>query len=116
MSDTIISAIISGLITSIIAIVGIVRSNLAASRTAEQNYQNILAEMKRQSELADVQLQAKIENLQAATSIKIDELTREVREHNGFAQKIPVLEEKANRTDHRLADLERVAKLNPRES
>ena len=107
MSDTIISAIIYGLLTSIIAIVGIVRSNIAAGQAAKENYQHLLLELQRQSERADLQLQAKIENLQAATNIKIDELTREVREHNDFARRIPVLEEKAKRTDRRLDDLEK---------
>lgn len=109
MSDTLISAVISGLITSIIAIIGIVRSNLAANRQIQDNYQKLLSELQRQSERADLQLQAKIENLQSATNIRLDELTREVREleHNNFAQRLPVLEEKAKRTDVRLSELEK---------
>lgn len=43
---------------------------------------------------------------QAVTDTKIDELTREVRLHNGFAERIPVLEEKVKVINHRLEDLE----------
>ena len=43
---------------------------------------------------------------QAVTETKIDELTREVRLHNGFAEKIPVIEEKIRVINHRLEDLE----------
>ena len=44
---------------------------------------------------------------QAITDTKIDELTREVREHNGFARRMPVVEEQIKVINHRLADLER---------
>ena len=37
---------------------------------------------------------AELEKHQAVTDTKIDELTREVREHNNFARRVPVLEEK----------------------
>ena len=43
---------------------------------------------------------------QAVTETKIDELTREVREHNGFARRMPVVEEQIKSIQHRLADLE----------
>lgn len=43
---------------------------------------------------------------QAVTENKLEELTREVRVHNNFAQRIPVLEEKMKVADHRIADLE----------
>ena len=46
---------------------------------------------------------------QAVTDTKIDELTREVREHNGFARRMPVVEEQIKVINHRLADLERGA-------
>lgn len=37
---------------------------------------------------------------QAVTDVKIDELTREVREHNNFARRVPILEEKVERLEH----------------
>ena len=43
---------------------------------------------------------------QAVTDTKIDELTREVRLHNGFAEKIPVIQEQIKVINHRLDDLE----------
>lgn len=43
---------------------------------------------------------------QAVTETKIDELTREVRLHNGFAEKIPVIQEQIKVINHRLNDLE----------
>ena len=46
---------------------------------------------------------------QAVTDTKIEELTREVRQHNGFAQRLPVVEEQIKVINHRLTDLERGA-------
>ena len=43
---------------------------------------------------------------QAVTDTKIEELTREVREHNGFARRMPVVEEQIKVINHRIADLE----------
>ena len=43
---------------------------------------------------------------QAVTDTKLEELTREVRAHNDFAQRIPVLEEKVKVANKRIADLE----------
>ena len=43
---------------------------------------------------------------QAVTDTKLEELTREVRAHNNFAQRVPVLEEKMKVADHRIEDLE----------
>lgn len=48
----------------------------------------------------------KLETAQAVTDTKIDELTREVRQHNNFAQRVPVLEEKIKVSNHRIDDLE----------
>lgn len=44
---------------------------------------------------------------QAVTETKLDELTREVREHNGFAKRMPVVEEQIKVINHRIEDLER---------
>lgn len=43
---------------------------------------------------------------QAITETRLDELTREVREHNNFARRVPVVEEQIKAVNHRLADLE----------
>ena len=44
---------------------------------------------------------------QAITDTKLDELTREVREHNSFAQRVPVIEEQIKVINQRIADLEK---------
>ena len=47
---------------------------------------------------------------QAVTETRLDELTREVREHNHFAQRVPVLEEQIKVANHRIDDLEERSK------
>lgn len=48
---------------------------------------------------------------QAVTDVKIEELTREVRKHNSFAEKIPVIEEQIKVANHRIDDLEHINQL-----
>ena len=80
MSDTIIVA----LITAAATIVG----NLVISRKSAQDMAH------------------KLETHQAVTDTKIEELTREVREHNNFARRMPVVEEQIKVANHRIEDLE----------
>ena len=47
---------------------------------------------------------------QAVTDTKLEELTREVREHNHFARRVPVLEEQMKVVNHRIDDLEQLNK------
>ena len=47
---------------------------------------------------------------QAVTDTKLEELTREVREHNNFARRVPVLEEQRKVVNHRIQDLEELTK------
>lgn len=47
---------------------------------------------------------------QAVTETKLEELTREVREHNGFARRMPVVEEQIRVINHRIAELEKEQK------
>lgn len=49
---------------------------------------------------------------QAVTETKLEELTREVREHNNFAKRMPVVEEHLKTVDRRIADLEQFHKPN----
>lgn len=53
---------------------------------------------------------AKLDKRQAVTDTKIEELTREVREHNSFAKRMPVVEEQVKVINHRLEDLEQFHK------
>ena len=77
-------AVLTALITGGLSVVGVVITNLAANR----------------------KMQYEIKQNQAVTETKIEELTREVREHNNFSHRVPVLENKVKVADHRLDDIE----------
>ena len=62
-----------------------------------------------QMELQQLNIKAELEKAQAITDTKITELTREVREHNNFAKRVPVIEEQIKVANHRIEDLERMA-------
>lgn len=81
-------AIIVALITGGCSVVGVIITTLTASRRTEQ----------------------RMATAQAVTDTKIEELTREVREHNNFAKRVPVLEEQIKVANHRIADLEEASK------
>ncbi len=53
-------------------------------------------------------MESKLEKQQAVTETKLAELTREVRLHNNFAQRVPVLEEQIKVANHRIEDLEHI--------
>jgi TolA-binding protein len=52
------------------------------------------------------QIEHQLQISQAVTDTKLDELTREVRAHNNFAMRVPVLEEQMKVANHRIEDLE----------
>lgn len=81
-------AIIVALITGGCSVVGVIITTLTTSRRTEQ----------------------RMATAQAVTDTKIEELTREVRSHNNFAQRVPVLEEQIKVANHRIADLEEASK------
>lgn len=78
--ETIISAAISGGL----ALIGVIV-------TVNKGNQKIVAELKAE--------QAKA---QAVTDVRLDELTREVREHNNFAKRMPVVEQKIESIDEKM--------------
>lgn len=51
-------------------------------------------------------MDSKLDKQQAVIETKMDELTREVREHNNFARRVPVVEEQIKVINHRIEDLE----------
>ena len=51
---------------------------------------------------------------QAVTDTKLEELPREVREHNNFARRVPILEEQMKVANHRIADLENHERMKER--
>ena len=77
-------AIVVALITGGLSLAGVVVTCLATARKSE-----------RAAAVA-----------QAVTDTKIEELTREVREHNGFARRMPVVEQQIKVLSHRIEDLE----------
>ena len=95
MSDAIIVAIISG----VVSLFGVIITNVV---TASKSRQTILAEFHK--------AKAETEKAQAITDTKLQTLTDEVRVHNNFAQRIPVLEEQIKVINHRVSDLETAGK------
>lgn len=91
-----------GLIGTFITAVG---SLVAVILTNKTNNEKMLHQM----ELQQVNIRAELKQAQAVTDTKIDELTREVREHNNFAKRVPVMEEQIKVANHRIEDLERKA-------
>lgn len=81
-------AIIAALITGGLSLIGVVITCLATAKKTEKA-----------TAVA-----------QAVTDTKIDELTREVRSHNNFAQRMPVVEEQIKVINHRINDLEQFHK------
>lgn len=77
--------ILSTAITGILSLIGVIFTNVASNRKIEH----------------------RLETQQAVTDTKIEELTREVRLHNNFAQRVPVLEEQMKVANHRIEDLEK---------
>ena len=77
-------AIIVAIITGGLSLIGVIVSN---NRTTQS-------------------MDAKLDKQQAIMDTKLEELTREVRMHNNFAQKIPVMEEQIKVATHRITDLE----------
>ena len=55
-------------------------------------------------------MDAKLDKALAVQETRLDELTREVRKHNEFASRMPVVEEQIKVINHRIADLEEGAK------
>ena len=87
MSDAVLVAVISGVCS---LIVGIVSAVISAKATGND-------------------VQKRMEIAQAVTDTKLEELTREVRKHNNFAERIPVIEEKIAVANRRIDDLEKTS-------
>lgn len=77
-------SVIAAVITGILTLVGVIVTNISGNRS----------------------LQTKLERNQAVMDTRLEELTREVREHNHFAIRVPVMEEKLRVLEHRIKDLE----------
>lgn len=73
-------AVIVALITGGLSLLGVIISNFIANNKVQQS----------------------IEKNQAVFNVQIEELTREVRLHNNFAQRVPILEEKISTLEKQL--------------
>ena len=78
-------SIIGSIITGTLALIGVIITNAQGNKNMENQ----------------------LDKKQAVTDTKIEELTREVREHNNFAKRMPVVEEQVKVINHRLNDLEK---------
>lgn len=81
------AVVLAAAITGILSLIGVIVSNIGSNKKIEH----------------------KIETVQAVTDCKVEELTREVRAHNNFAQRMPVVEEQIKVINHRIEDLEKRA-------
>jgi uncharacterized membrane-anchored protein YhcB (DUF1043 family) len=81
-------SILVALITGCLSLMGVIISSRTSSKKTEQSIQTSMA----------------------VTDTKLDELTREVRTHNHFAQRMPVVEEQIKVINHRIGDLEQYHK------
>ena len=90
--DTVITAIITGGL----ALIGVIVTSLTSNRKVENQLQTSQAVM-----------ETKYEMSQKAINERIDALTDEVRKHNNFASRMPVVEEQIKVANHRIEDLER---------
>lgn len=79
------SSIVVALITGLFSVIAVVITNNSSNKKVESS----------------------LKTNQAVTDTKIDELTREVREHNNFARRMPVVEEKVKNLEERVAKLEK---------
>lgn len=89
MSETIIVALITGGLS----LIGVIISNVSSNR----------------------KVQASLEKAQAVTDTKIEELTREVREHNNFARRMPVVENDIKHINEEIRHLESYHRPMPKE-
>ena len=89
-----------------VVIVGVLEL-LGVIFTAVWQNRKLTADFEKRSELADARMDAKLEKHMAVNDTKLDELTREVRDHNGFARRVPVMEEQIKVANHRIDDLEK---------
>ena len=81
-------SVVVALITGGLSLIGVIASSKAQARKTDQNIQTAMA----------------------VTDTQLAELTREVRDHNNFARRMPVVEEQIKVINHRIEDLEEIHK------
>lgn len=88
MSDAIFVAIISGVFTLAGVAITVWASFKRAAKQQRESNAQMIAELKSRSDASDAKLDKEVALLRA----EVDELMREVRQHNNFAQRMPVIE------------------------
>ena len=96
MSDAIIVALITGAFAVIAQLI-----------ISKRNAQDLYAKLDKQSEVADTKLEEKLDKVKEVITLRIDSLEKRVDKHNGFGERIPVMEEKIKVANNRISDLER---------
>ena len=81
-------SVLAAIITGVLALVGIIITSITSNKSIEN----------------------KLVTAQAVTDTKIDMLTEEVKKHNNFASRMPVVEEQIKVINHRIEDLEEAEK------
>ena len=88
------------IILALITLVGTIITVIATNNS-------MVAKLDKRSEMSDANIRAELQAHQGITDTKLDELTRDVRMHNEFARRVPVLEEQMKVANHRIEDLEK---------
>jgi len=100
-------AIISaGIAAAAAIIVGLLNTRSMTNKTMQMNKETI-TEILHQQELHQQEVNAAHQQTIALIEYKIDALTKEVREHNNFARRMPIVEERIEVINHRIEDLEK---------
>ena len=94
MSDTILAGLITAAVTLVVCLVN-------------NSFNQRKMDLEQDKRTNEIKQEIAIQN------VKLEELTREVREHNNFARRMPVVEEKIEVANHRIADLEALEKSRP---
>lgn len=88
MSEAVLVALISGIFTLTGVVITVVATSKKSSEQQREANAKMIAELKSRSDASDAKLDKEVALLRA----EVDELMREVRVHNGFAQKMPAIE------------------------
>lgn len=99
MSEAVLVAVISG----VFSLVGIV---ITVVVTVKKSRDDMISEIRKRSDDSDAKLDKEIALLRA----EVDELMREVRLHNNFAQRVPVMEEQISTINREIKDIKRGVK------
>lgn len=99
MSGAVLAAIVSGMFSLVGVIITVVV-------TVKKSRDDMISEIRKRSDDSDAKLDKEIALLRA----EVDELMREVRLHNNFAQRVPVMEEQINTINREIKDIKRGVK------